>query len=313
MSGNGADEQGVVSRQAVLDLSRLTSPEQLAAISRIERVGAVVVPESLAGAYAKIPSSRVGATIYVPDGSDLTVRGHTGLLVLGGDGLGGPGDVLAVVGLLIITSPVAGPVPTRISVVGSVLAPRGSESALGPALAGGTGAVTFYPYREGQDIKVLTGQVRLSAAALANAAGEPDDILIVAGQAVVTGPISTLGYRLVVVAGQLAAPEDAREVLEPRLLVQGQAGWYGAGQPRAFFDDTELGPDFFRVLDRPVSLVLFGDLTLAAGVTEAMLRERVADVIGFGDMTAPAGLVGVVQALVTDAFGAIRAGDGPAS
>jgi hypothetical protein len=313
MSGNAVDEQGVVSRQAVLDLSHLTAPEQLAAISRIERVGAVVVPESLAAAYARIPSSRVGTTIYVPDGANLTVRGHTGLLVIGGDGLGGPGDLLAVVGMLIITSPVTGPVPDRISVVGSVLAPRGSESALGPALAGGSGAVSYYPYAEGQDIKVLTGQVRLSGAVLANTAGQPDDVLIVAGQAVVTGPVSTMGYRLVVVAGQVAAPAAARQLLEPRLLVQGQVLWYRAEEPRAFFDDIELGPDFFRVLDRPVSLVLFGDLTVAAGVTEAALREKVVDLAGFGDMTAPAGLVGVVQALATDVFGTIRAGDGPGS
>ena len=133
----------------------------------------------------------MAATIYVPDGAN--VRVHTGALVVGGDGLGAADDVLIVIGMLVITSPVTGPVPQRIHVVGSVLAPRGSESALGPALAGGTGGVTYYRYADGQDIKVLSGQVRLSGAMLANPAGQPDDILIAAGQVVMTGEVTTRG------------------------------------------------------------------------------------------------------------------------
>lgn len=176
----------MVSRQTVLDLSHLTSPEQLATITRIERVAAVVVRQSLAAGYAKIPSERVGATIYLPDDEQVRVRAHTGMLTVGGDGLGAPEDVLVVVGLLVVTSPVTGPVPQRIHVIGSVIAPRGSEPALGPALAATTGTVSYYPYAEGQEVKVLAGQVQLSGASLANPTGQPDDLLIAAGQVVVT-------------------------------------------------------------------------------------------------------------------------------
>jgi hypothetical protein len=62
---------GVVSGRAVLDLSRLTSPDELAAIGRIEGVGAVIVPESLASAYLGIPASGVGGTVFVPDGAKV--------------------------------------------------------------------------------------------------------------------------------------------------------------------------------------------------------------------------------------------------
>jgi hypothetical protein len=144
----------VVSGQPVADFSHLTAPEQLGAIGRIENVALVIVPESLAGAYAAIPTSQVAATIFVPDGAN--VRVHTGALMVGGDGIGAADDVLIITGLLIITSPVTGPVPQRIHVVGSVLAPRGSEAALGPALAGGTGGVSYYTLADGQDIKVLS-------------------------------------------------------------------------------------------------------------------------------------------------------------
>lgn len=302
----------VVSDRPVADFSHLTAPEHLTAVSRIERVALVIVPESLAAVYTAIPTSDIAATIYVPDGAN--VRVHTGALAVGGDGIGGADDVLIVTGMLIITSPVTDPVPQRIHVVGSVFAPRGSEATLGPVLAGGTGVVSYYPSADWQDIKVLSGQVRLSGAMLANSAGQADDVLIVAGQVVITGEVTTVGYRQVFIAGQMAAPAASRDVIEPRFQVQGQAGWYRGDDPRVFYDDTSLGPDFFRLLDHPpVSLVMLGNLTITAGVTEAMLREKISGISVFGDAAAPAGLVGVLQALATDAFGAIRASDGPGS
>jgi hypothetical protein len=314
MSETEPAADGVVLRdQPVLDLSHLTSPDQLAGISRIEDVAVVVVPQSLAGAYAAISVSDVAGTIYVPDGAN--VRLHSGAMVVGGDGLGGVDDVLVIVGMLVITSPVAGPVPQRIYVVGSVIAPRGSEALLGPALAGGSGSVSYYPHRADQDVdvKVLSGQVRLSGAMLANPAGQASDILIAAGQVAVTGEVSTLGYRLVVVAGQLAAPAASRDTIEPVIQVQGQAGWYRGGNPRVFYDSTTLGPDFFRLLDEPASLVVFGNLTIADGVTEDMVREKVTGAVLFGNAIAPPGVVAVLQVLATDTFGKIRASDGPGS
>jgi len=309
MSETEPAADGVVLRdQPVLDLSHLTSPDQLAGISRIEDVAVVVVPQSLAGAYAAISVSDVAGTIYVPDGAN--VRLHSGAMVAGGDGLGAADDVLVVIGMLVITSPVTGPVPQRIYVIGSVLAPRGSESALGPALAGGSGGVSYYPHRDDQDVRVLSGQVRLSGAMLANPAGQAGDILVTAGQVAVTGEISTLGYRLVMVAGQFAAPAASRDAIEPFVQIQGQAGWYQGENPRVFYQDTTLGPDFFRLLDEPVSLVVFGDLTIADGVTEDMVREKVTGVVLFGDATAPAGIVAVLQVLAGDTFGEIRASDG---
>jgi adhesin HecA-like repeat protein len=173
--------------------------------------------------------------------------------------------------------------------------------------------VNYYTPADGQDIKVLSGQVRLSGAMLANPAGQADDVLIAAGQVVITGKVTTIGYRQVIIAGQLAAPTASRDLIEPRAHVQGQAAWYRGDDPRVFYDDTSLGPDFFRLLDHPVSLIMLADLTITADVTEAMMREKITGISLFGDATAPPGLVGVLQALSTDAFGTIRADDGPGS
>jgi hypothetical protein len=159
----------------------------------------------------------------------------------------------------------------------------------------------YYPYADGQDIKVLSGQVKLSGAMLANPAGQPDDLLIAAGQVVVTGEVTTVGYRQVIVAGQLAAPAASRDVIEPRIQAQGQVAWYLGENPRVFNDDITLGRDFFRLLDRPASLVVFGDLTIAAGVTETMVQEKITSLVTFGDWVVPPELVGVLQVLATDA------------
>jgi hypothetical protein len=302
------NEPAVLRDQPVVDLSHLTSAEEMAAIARIEDVAVVVVPESLAAAYAAIPVSDVAATVYVP--AAAKVRVHTGTLMVGGDGVGATDDVLVVIGMLLITSPVTGPVPQHIYVIGSVLAPRGSEQILGPVLSGGTGSVAYYRYADGQDIKVLSGQVKLSAAMLANTAGQPDDILIVAGQVVVSGEITTVGYRQVVAAGQLVGPAVSRDVIEPRLEAQGQVAWYPGAEARVFHDDdTHLGPEFFRLLEHPVNVVAFGGLTLDAGVTEEALRDKVDGLIVFGRAVAPKELVGVVQVLATDLFGGIQAAD----
>jgi hypothetical protein len=151
--------------------------------------------------------------------------------------------------------------------------------------------------------------VRLSPAVLANTAGRPDDILVVAGQIVVTGEVSAVGYRTVLVAGQFAAPAASRDVLEPAIQIQGQAAWFQGANPRVFNGDARLGLDFLRLLGEPTALVVLGDLVIEEGVTEEGLREKITGFTVFGDVVAPAGLIGMVQVLASEVFGDIKAGD----
>jgi hypothetical protein len=195
-------------------------------------------------------------------------------------------------------------------VVGSVYAPRGSQPVLGPALAGSIGTVSYFTYAEGQETNVLMGQSTLSGATLANPVGQADDVLIAAGQVVITGEVTTMGYRQLLIAGQLAAPAAGRDLIEPRARIQGQAAWYRGDDARVFYEETSLGPDFFGLLDHPVSLIAFASLTITAGVTEAMMQEKVTGISGFDDVIGPPELVGVLQFLTTDVFGTIRAADG---
>ncbi|MEV7626748.1 hypothetical protein [Actinoplanes sp. NPDC089786] len=303
------DERGVIDAQGMLDLSHLTSPDQLAAITRISRVGVVVVPESLAGAYAAIPAEDVGSTVFLPDG--VKPRVHVGPLVVGGDGIGSPDEILIVVGVLVVIGAVTGDLPQRISVVGSVFAPRGSEAALGRVLGGGVGTVSYYRHQEGIRVKTLSGQIQLSGSSLANLTGEPTDILVAAGQLIITGEIGDVGYDQILIAGQLIAPAAGQAQLEARMDAQGQVVWYRSADPRVFLEDVELGPDYFRLLDHPISIIAFGAVTISAGVTAELLREKVADVVLFDDVVAPAEVVPALQVLTTIAMGQIRVADGP--
>ena len=117
-----------------------------------------------------------------------------------------------------------------------------------------------------------TGQLRADGEFLANPTGGPDDILVVAGQLIVTGPVATVGYRRVIVAGQMLAPRDAQAVLGPALVVKGQLAWY-TGQPRIFVGKETFGRSFFELLDRPASLALLGRFDIDPDVPPDLLRE----------------------------------------
>ncbi|WP_029137449.1 hypothetical protein [Nakamurella lactea] len=294
---------GVIGHRPVLDLSGLTAPEQLAGIAGIEQVAVVVVPRSLAAAYTAIPTRKVATTVFVPDGTRPRV--HTGTLTVGGDGLGSADDALIVTGVLAVTGPVTGDLPALIHVTGTVLVPRGSEAAIGRVLEG-TGSVVAYRWAETQEIRTHGGQLSISGAGLTNPIGEPDDVLVLAGQTVVTGEVGGIGYRQVVVVGQAAFPAAAQEALDPRLVAQGQVGWYVSDNPRTFVGGAPLAAEYLRLLEAPASLIVTGNLDIADDVSAELLRDKVSDIVVFGNITAPDALVPTLQYLATQAFGSIR-------
>ena len=306
--------EGVIRDVAMLDLTPLRSAEDLAGITRISDVAIVLVPESLMPAVVAIPMVDVAMVVPVPDG--VQVHNHTGALVMGGEALADPeaeNAVLVVTGTLILTSPVPKVAYRQVIVIGLVLAPQGSESALGAGLTRVTGSVDYYPSAEGQEVKVSTGQLRADGEFLANPTGGPDDILVVAGQLIVTGLVATVGYRRIVVAGQVLAPRDAQGVLGPAIVMKGQLAWY-TGQPRIFVGKETLGRSFFELLDRPLRLALVGRFEIDLDVTVELLRDKVEDVILVGKLVAPRQLVGVLQLLTTEKVGTITAAeddDGP--
>jgi len=296
---------GEIRDVALLDLTPMTSAEDLAGITRISDVAIVLVPEPLMAAAAGIPMDDVAMVVPVPEG--VEVRVHTGALVMAGEALAGPeaeNAALVVTGTLILTSPVPRVAYRQVIVTGLVLAPHGSEATLGAGLTRVMGSVDYYPYAEAQEVKVSTGQLLADGEILANPAGGPDDVLVVAGQLIVTGPVTKVGYRRIVVAGQLLAPRASLAVLGPAIVVKGQLAWY-TGQPRFFVGKERFERSFFELLDRPLSLALVGRFEIGPDVPPELLRDKVAEVVLVGRLVAPRRLVGVLQLLTTEKVGSI--------
>ncbi len=300
-----AAPRGLVRDVAMLDLSTLRSAEELAGLTGLRRVAVVVVPESLVGALMAVPMEDVASIVPVPDGARLAI--HTGTLVTDGAALANPGgerDVLMVTGALVLTSPVERVGYRAILVTGVVLAPRGSEAALGPALTRVTGSLIYFDRTEDQQVRVLQGQTSLRGDFLANAGGRPGDLLLVAGQLTLTTPTTSVGFSRVLVAGQLLAPAESEQVLQPVLEVLGQVVWY-EGTVRAFAGSDRFGREFFELLDGRVTLVLAGEFELEPDVPAELLRERVAAIVLAGELRAPRRLVAVLQVLATHRSGKI--------
>lgn len=300
-------EGGVIRDRPLLDLTSARSEEDLAHIEKLIDVATVLIPESLSAALTKIEMVRVAAVIPVPD----DVRGArvlTGHVKMSGEALAGPnlaGQVLVVTGSLVFTSPVTEARCGGIVSTGSVLAPRGSESALGGVFTRVTGSVNYFPYTEGQQIKDVSGQTRLRGEFFANPAGTPSDILLVTGQVVVSSPIEKVGFEQVVVAGQLIVPRESELVLTPALNVLGQVLWYEGAPPRIFIGNETFSRAFFELLE-PTGLALIGDVVIEPDVTLDLVREKITNIVLIGNIRAPKSVIPILQVLATEKFGTIE-------
>lgn len=297
---------GEIKNVAQLDLTTMKTPEDLARITSIRNVANILVPESLGGALAAIPMRNVAHITPVPDG--VRLNAHTGVVTMDGAALAAGGEertMLLVTGALVVTGPVERVGFSDIVVIGVLVTPEGSQAALAPVLRRAIGTVAYYPWAEGQAVRVLQGDTRLRGEMLANANGSPDDILLVAGNLLLTGDVPSVGYRRVVVVGELMAPEDAQPVLAPALHMVGTSVWYTA-PPRLFTGSDRFGRAFFELLGDPVTLVLNGAFELERDVTVDVVREHVAQIVLNGALKAPASVVPVLQVLAVQKNGVIE-------
>ena len=302
--------QGHITGSASLDLTAMTSPEDLGGIASITGVAQVLVPESLLPAFNRIPQEGVAAVIPVPDG--IRTQVHTGTVTFGGDALAAPGaedQALVVTGSLIVTSPVEKVTFREVIITGLALAPRGSEAALTSGLSRVMGTVEYYDYAEGQRIHVRSGQGRVSGETLANRNGSPEDVLVLAGQFAITGPVEEVGYQLIVAGGQCLAPGEAEAVLAPVLSVHGQLAWYD-GEPRIFVGSDQFGRSLFELLDPPADLLLVGGFTIDDDVEVELFRRAVRSIVLVGSLRVPPHLLGAAQLLTVEKQGSIKVHEG---
>lgn len=310
-AGVAAGAAREITNVGVLDLTALEGPEALDGVRQIKNVGVILVPQPLIQKLSTIPAENVGTTIPVPAGAKL--KAFTGATVMSGDALanadGDPNEVLLVTGSLAFTSPVRKVGYQQFIVSGSVLAPEGSEAALGAGISRMTGSLSYYPYSEGSAVRVRTGFQQLSGAELANPAGQASDILLVLDTLAVTSQVDRLGYQHVVVVGALIAPPGSEAALTGRVTTIGGQIIYSEAQPRVFNGRDELARAFFEFLDDPILLIINGRCTFEDDVTPDVLKEKLKGIILNGRLDAPRAIVPIIQALTLAKNGRITASD----
>lgn len=169
----------------------------------------------------------------------------------------------------------------RLRNIGLVLVPEAMPDLLRDADAQNVG--TVFPVAPGTRGEARVGQLEVEGAALA--AGGENTVLTLVGQIVVTPGVTAVGYKGLVLVGQVLLPQSGQSVLTGKILTQvGQIVYYDDSAPlRVFMTDLRLTKAFFDLVREPVSLVLVGDATFAADVTAEILQQKVHTLALVGD------------------------------
>jgi len=187
--------------------------------------------------------------------------------------------------------------------VGLILVPEHLAGYLGGLSISDVGAVVPVP-ADGK-VNCMTGQVRLSADMLAS--GDPDTILVIAGQAFITGELKAVGYKEIRLVGQMFAPRSCETAISAKMTQLTGQNFYLPSNARLFHGDESIGKDFLELLDGAVSLVVMGQLTIEPDVTRELLKEKVTDIVLMGNLQGPADLVPLLQVLTSEKMGTISA------
>ena len=131
---------------SVLDFSKVTDAAALSGIQQIHNMGVILIPETLMDALMKIPIHNMGSIIPLPAGANFKVKLLMGQSKLSGEALAAAAEdeIWIVTGQLIITTVVREFKGHELQVTGQVLAPQGSETALGAKISKLQGQIVYF-------------------------------------------------------------------------------------------------------------------------------------------------------------------------
>ena len=195
---------------------------------------------------------------------------------------------------------------TSITNVGAVKVPEELMGAFSAIPRSNVGAV--FSVKPG-NWKTLTGPMRVSGDMLAG--GDPETMLMVTGQLLVTPPLASIGYKEISVMGQLILPRGSEAVIAGKLgTVMGQLCYYNAdkGEPRQFSFNETVGRELLEMLE-PTTWIVMGNLTIEDDVTPELMRAKVPEIVLIGNIDAPRSLKTVLQLLTSLKMGEISIRD----
>lgn len=192
----------------------------------------------------------------------------------------------------------------RISNVACILVP---ESLVGKLMAiPMTNVAATVPIPDGKHVKVMTGQVVMSGEALTSGESAENDILIAAGQLVITSPVQRAVRQQIVAIGQVVAPEGSETGLGAALnRMSGQVIYYpfteGARVRTMTTGGQVAGDELANKTGQPT------DILIAVGplvITSPVEHLGYGHIVAVGSMVAPRS----AQALLTGRVTAIDGG-----
>ncbi|WP_029192784.1 hypothetical protein [Paenibacillus harenae] len=194
---------------------------------------------------------------------------------------------------------------TQIQNVGVVLAPEALSGALMKIPQKNVGLIVTIPPTSGK-IKRLTGQLTVDGEAFANHSGSPEDMLVIAGQIIITSEIEVVGFKEVIVAGQIIAPKKAERALVGAVSqLTGQIVYYTGETPRLFVGNDTFSKAFLDLIDGNMSMILIGSFEFGSDVDTSTLKQKITELVLIGELRAPKELIPLLQLLAVVKLGNI--------
>jgi hypothetical protein len=187
--------------------------------------------------------------------------------------------------------------------VGVVLVPELLAGALARVSLEDVGLIV--PIPPGENVHVMSGEVRLTAEMLAG--GNPSAILVLVGQVTIANVVQSIGYQELRVYGQLYAPRGSESTIASKLTQFSGKVFYLPANARHLTGNNTIGQAYLELLPEPSALVVTGDLIFDADVTMETLRAKVPEIALLGGaITAPKALLPLLQILTQEKNGDIR-------
>jgi len=194
---------------------------------------------------------------------------------------------------------------THIENVGCILVPEHLAADAARIPMENVGVVATVP-ADGK-VSLICGQATFSGEALAQ--GDPETLLVVAGQLHITTKVEKVGYRGLHIMGQAMAPRGSETALSAAIThLSGQLQYYPEGA-RMFTSDDSIGREFLAFLPGPIPFMVTGRLTIDNDVTVDQLRPKVSEILNTGQILAPRSLIPLLQFLAVENTGEIKARD----
>ena len=185
--------------------------------------------------------------------------------------------------------------------IGAILIPEHLSAALAGIQMQDIGAII--PIASGANVDMITGQTKLTGESLA--AGDPETVLVIAGQVIITTRVEKVGYKALQIVGQVLAPRGSETALASKVKrLSGQLIYFAEGA-RFFIGSETVTGEFLEMLSASTPFLIMGELAFASDISDDLLREKVSEIALMGRITVPAHLAALVQFLTVEKMGEI--------